>query len=326
MPAKYRKKPLAQFEHGTRIYAPSTSETRYRVVATDPETGRRFSTKAPDEDAARRRAHEIEERIARSSPVHAITDERSRTVRLLAHRYVEDHLATLSLRFREKQQYLLDTWILPRIGDLPLARWTPAESMAVLTAVRNAGRSPALIQDVGAAMRALVTHGRRLRWFGPQSDDPMWMVTYSKRATIQGASVDFVARSSLPTDDQCDDLFRAMARLGEPMWALAMKLKHRSGLRWGELTALRAEDVAFDPADRAGEPLGRARPPQRSRSQGPEEPPRSHLHLPQEHRRRSPAPRRGGDRLQRPSRSAVPRPPGRDHAALDLPADLDQGR
>ena len=54
MPAKYRKKPLAQFEHGTRIYAPSTGETRYRVVATDPETGRRFSTKAPDEAAAYR--------------------------------------------------------------------------------------------------------------------------------------------------------------------------------------------------------------------------------------------------------------------------------
>jgi len=29
---RYRKKPLAQLEHGTRIYAPSPSETRYRVV------------------------------------------------------------------------------------------------------------------------------------------------------------------------------------------------------------------------------------------------------------------------------------------------------
>jgi hypothetical protein len=32
----YRKKPLAQLEHGTGIYAPSPTEARYRVVATDP--------------------------------------------------------------------------------------------------------------------------------------------------------------------------------------------------------------------------------------------------------------------------------------------------
>jgi hypothetical protein len=29
----YRKKPLAVFENGTRIYAPTASESRYRVVA-----------------------------------------------------------------------------------------------------------------------------------------------------------------------------------------------------------------------------------------------------------------------------------------------------
>jgi hypothetical protein len=35
MPSRYRKKPLAQLEHGTRIIAPSPGEARYRVVATD---------------------------------------------------------------------------------------------------------------------------------------------------------------------------------------------------------------------------------------------------------------------------------------------------
>ena len=29
MPGSYRKKPLAQLEHGTRIYAPSAGESRY---------------------------------------------------------------------------------------------------------------------------------------------------------------------------------------------------------------------------------------------------------------------------------------------------------
>lgn len=247
MPTRYRKKPLAQFEHGTRIYAPSGGETRYRVVATDPTTDRRFSTKATGEATARSRAHEIELRLGRSTPVHAITDERSRTVRVLTDRYVSDHLSTLSLRYRERQEYLLESWILPVVGDHPLTEWTPADSMAVLASVRTAGRSAALVQDVGATMRALVTHARRLRWcHGPQSDDPMWMVSYSKRASIQGAGAVYVPRSTLPTDEQCDALFRAMEANGEGTWALAMRLKHRTGLRWGELTALQAGDVSFD--------------------------------------------------------------------------------
>jgi hypothetical protein len=36
---RYRKRPLAQLEQGTRVYAPSPREARYRVVATDPVSG-----------------------------------------------------------------------------------------------------------------------------------------------------------------------------------------------------------------------------------------------------------------------------------------------
>ena len=45
------KKPLAQLEHGTRVYAPSTGEARYRVLATDPVSGERiFSPRAGTAD------------------------------------------------------------------------------------------------------------------------------------------------------------------------------------------------------------------------------------------------------------------------------------
>jgi len=54
----YRKKPLAQLEHGTRIYAPSPTEARYRVVATDPVSGERIFVKCRTEDAARTKARE----------------------------------------------------------------------------------------------------------------------------------------------------------------------------------------------------------------------------------------------------------------------------
>ena len=67
----------------------------------------------------------------------------------------------------------------------------------------------------------------------------MWMVSYSQKATMQGATAPVIPRSRLPTDEQCEDLFAAFVASGHPVWGLAMRLKSRSGLRWSELTALR---------------------------------------------------------------------------------------
>jgi integrase len=113
--------------------------------------------------------------------------------------------------------------------------------------VRSAGGSDALVQDVGATMRSLVTHARRLRWLTAQSQDPMWMVRYARTSTIQGAASVYVPRSTLPTDDQCDALFAALEEHGHARWALAMRLVTRTGLRWGELVALQAGDIDFNP-------------------------------------------------------------------------------
>ena len=53
MTSRYRKKPLAQFEHGTRIYAPSSGELRFRVVARDSSSGERAFAKLATEEEAR---------------------------------------------------------------------------------------------------------------------------------------------------------------------------------------------------------------------------------------------------------------------------------
>lgn len=248
MPSRQRKRPLVHFEHGTRIYQPTASEPRYRVVSTDPLTGARVYARCVEELEARAKAREFEQLLAHAGPRReSAADWSSRTVGHLAHRYVEDHLSGLSLLYREKQQYLLDRWILPHLANVHVLHWTPADSESVLSAVRRAGASDALVQDVGSAMRGLVTHGRRLRWLTSMSEDPMWMVRYSKRATIQGAHVEHVPRATLPTDVDCDRLFAAMRAQDQPLWALATALKHRSGLRWGELVALQAADIEFAP-------------------------------------------------------------------------------
>jgi hypothetical protein len=62
-PRRYRKKPLAVFEHGTRIYAPSPGQPRYRVVATDADDNRVFRSFRA-EAAARDKARELEAYLA----------------------------------------------------------------------------------------------------------------------------------------------------------------------------------------------------------------------------------------------------------------------
>ena len=95
-------------------------------------------------------------------------------------------------------------------------------------------------------MRALVTYAHKARWL-PRSLDPMWLVSYSPAAEYQGQANGFVPREALPTDEECAALFAAMSDLGETGWALAMRLKHRCGARWGELIALRPVDLEFTP-------------------------------------------------------------------------------
>jgi integrase len=213
-----------------------------------PVSGERIFVKCRTQDQARAKARELEVFIAQSAPIRDPGDAGPRTVERLAARYAEDHLSGLSLRFREKQTYLLDCWVLPRLGARTVTAWTPADSAAVIAAVRRAGGSDALVQDVGAVMRALVTHARRLRWLTAQSESPMWMVRYAQTATIQGAASIYMPRSSLPTDEQCAALFAAIEGLGHRRWAIAMRLCHRAGLRWGELIALQAHDIEFEPA------------------------------------------------------------------------------
>lgn len=240
-----RKKPLAQLEFGTRIYAPSKSSPHYRVVTKDAVSGERVFLKCRTEEAARAKARELEQFIAHAAPIRDPKDVGARTVQRLADSYIDEHLSTLSTRFREKQTYLLRRWILPHLAERTVTAWTPSNSAAVLNAARKAGVSDSTVQDIGGTLRALVTHARRLRWLTAQSEDPMWMVRYAKTAAVQGNTALYVPRSSLPTDADCNALFTALEDLGEQRWATAMRLAHRSGLRWGELIALQTDDIDF---------------------------------------------------------------------------------
>ena len=133
----------------------------------------------------------------------------------------------------------------PQLGDLPVARWTPADSERLLNSARRT-RAAATVQNIGSCLRSLVTFAHKSRWL-PRDVDPMWHVAYAAGAEHQGQAVGFIPRDTLPSDEQCRALFDAFVELGLPTWALAMRLAHRSGVRWGELIALRPVDIDFVP-------------------------------------------------------------------------------
>ena len=193
-PRRYRKKPLAAFEHGTRIYAPTAHEGRYRVVATDPGGARLFH-KFVSEDDARAKARELEAYLADRTPIRSSPD-RPRTVAALAEGYLA-HLAGRSLRYRERQDALLRRWVLPRLGEHAVSTWTPAMSENVLTAARQR-LAAATVQSLGSCLRSLVTFAHKARWL-PRDVDPMWGVGYSARAEHQGQAAGFCAGATSPT-------------------------------------------------------------------------------------------------------------------------------
>lgn len=168
-PRHYRKKPLAVFEHGTRIYAPSGGERRYRVVAADPSGARVFRKLTSVEDA-RAKARELEAYLAAHSPICTDPD-RPRNVAAPAEAYL-DHLSSRSLRYQERQQAILGCWVLPRLGAVAVSAWTPADSEQIITAAR-ARLAPATVQGVGSVLRSLVTFAHKSRRL-PREVDPMW--------------------------------------------------------------------------------------------------------------------------------------------------------
>lgn len=234
-----RRSPLAGFERGTRIYAPSAAEGCYRVVTTDPD-GVRLSRKFAREADARLKAREYEAFLARSIPL-AGHRAGERTVGALAVLYLGHLKLSRSLRYLERQEALLRLWILPELGTIPITDWSAAQSEAVLANAR-ATLAPESVRGVGSAMRSLVTFAYKSKWL-PREVDPMWLVSYSPEAEFQGQVLGFIPRSLLPDDEHCRKLFSAMEGLGEESWALA----HRSGARWGELVALRPADIEFEP-------------------------------------------------------------------------------
>jgi hypothetical protein len=140
MPRRVYSKPIASFEYGTRVYAPSERMPSHRAIAKDP-SGKRVFVRLPTEEEARQRAREMETSLASSVTLPGRGNAPT-TVGQLMDRYLAS-LGSRSIRYAERQEYLLRCWVRPVLDDHPLRAWTPADSDHVLDQAR-ASLAPAI--------------------------------------------------------------------------------------------------------------------------------------------------------------------------------------
>lgn len=164
------------------------------------------------------------------------------TVEQLGRSYLA-HLAARgrSLSYQVGHEARLRNHVVPVIGHKALPEWTVADSERLLGSLRIT-LEPPTIQSVGQLLRGLVTHAQK-EGLAPRDWDPMFKVSYSARSLVHGAAAHQVQPEEIPTAEEVEALAVGFERKGYPEWGVAVRLCAQSGLRWGELVGLTADDV-----------------------------------------------------------------------------------
>lgn len=210
-----------------------TGSWRVRWYHDGKQHERTFRSQALADKEARR----IDADLSRNNPITP--------VRLKVSEVAEAYLDTLpDGTYKDRQRNALNVWVVPHIGRLNLLEWSVADSKAVLKKMDEDDYSDNYKRNIGAAMRSLITFAREKRWLRGDDDDPMLGVKYTPKSAVQGESVHYIPRDTLPTRQELEKLFVAGVPYGH--WPLAWELASFAGLRWGELAALRPMDIILD--------------------------------------------------------------------------------
>jgi integrase len=129
------------------------------------------------------------------------------------------------------------------IRRTPCAELRKEQFVRLLNTLRSENYAPNTVAQIGSVLRGIVTYGIENDYF-PVGRDPMRGVKYSIRSSSTSEDPLWVPFEDRPSLVQADDLAAALsAETGCWWWELATKVASRCGLRWGELIALRAEDI-----------------------------------------------------------------------------------
>lgn len=129
-------------------------------------------------------------------------------------------------------------------GELPVAKWTTADSQRWISAARDRGLSAARVEDLGVAIAGLrfTAHSpdeNGDRWLSP-AFNPLEKVNYSRKGTEQGAHRDWIPEDVRPTTPHVLSLQAVVD--GAPAWDW-QPTQYRIGVwcgpRLGEQMAIR---------------------------------------------------------------------------------------
>lgn len=238
------------FDHaGCRIYPPTGGDPRWRVGIPDGKGGRRFRRAADHADAL-----VVADKYAEVTAGYKSVGQVERTVADLCDAYlvrlgerVDLQRAGLeggvSIKYWERQNTILKLHVKPVLGSLLVREWIDAaQSEKVLAAAVKKGNGKDGVQNIGSCMRAMVTFAHKNGWM-PRIENPMAGVSYSRRSHRHGHNVNFIPRDTLPELDDIEAMVKGFMAIGEPRLALLVNLARCSGLRYGELLALRPCDI-----------------------------------------------------------------------------------
>lgn len=167
-------------------------------------------------------------------------------------------------RYCDKVEDTLGLHVIPLIGGVLVSDWSQDHCVAVMDAARKKGLGPNSVQDVGAAMRAMVTAAQRKPRLLTPGDDPMEGVSYAARSTIQGQSASFVPATLRPSTaavlETAAFLDARGERLGRAWLGLPGRIMGFGGCRLGEVLALRPCDIEGTRIEISGTIESRHRP------------------------------------------------------------------
>ena len=197
---------------------------RKTIVIWREADGRRASKTFPTSLAARTFKAEVEMKLLTGSYTPASDRKQQLGAYLL-----EVVSGDLSLRrsTRDNQLSIVSKWIIPRIGHLEIGAVGPSDVRSFLSQLRDAGLGPASIQKNRALLSKAFNIAVR---DGIRPDNPVTYVKAPKPAR---------RKIRVLTPEEVEELSAAI----EPRYRALVVLAAYSGLRTGELGALRLENL-----------------------------------------------------------------------------------
>ena len=216
---------------------------RHRIVWRDPGTGKRRSARRTDPAEAQAVADHVRAQLERGRPGQ---DNRGRRFQELIDWYLEGlERAGRAGSYVNRQRSLCKTW-LSRLGDLKCGELQPHHFRNLLAEAREAGRADETLKSLVATITGVVSCGQEAGYIHPAVNPADRLSKHLSSVKRAGQSSKYVDPKRIPPIAEVRRLAHYMGDRWEWWRELQVLLAAFSGLREGELLALRGLDVDMD--------------------------------------------------------------------------------